>query len=101
VDGRVVGEKLIRPLVGSPKNVIGPHVDAVDVNRRARTEVPLVQKFAVLAKHLETAIGAVVDVNPSCRRIGRDSMHMVEIARAPFVGWITFQSPTRERSSAL
>src|SRR5205823_4347491 len=47
----VIGEELVRSLVGGPENVVGAHVDAVNVHRRARTEIPLVQKLAVFVEH--------------------------------------------------
>src|SRR5215471_4338834 len=67
----MVTEKLIRPLVRSPKNVIGTRIDTVNVDRRPRTEFPLVQKLAVFVKPLQAAFGAVVDVHATRGRIDR------------------------------
>src|SRR5207245_11628251 len=60
VSAGVVGEELVRSLVGGPENMVGAHVDAVNVHRRARTEIPLVQKFSVFVQLITPAVVWVV-----------------------------------------
>jgi hypothetical protein len=59
----VVGEKLVGALVGGPEDTVGAHVDAVNIDRRARAELPLIQKLVVFVEYLQTGVGAVADVN--------------------------------------
>src|SRR5262247_1102335 len=59
----VVGEELVRSLIGGPQNTVVAHIDAVDVHRRARTEIPLVEELAILVEHLDAAVVAIVHVD--------------------------------------
>ncbi len=76
----IVGQQLVRALVGSPEGAVVPHVDAVDVHRRARARIPLIEKLSVLVEHLNASVVAVVDVHAARLRVHRDPVHAVEVA---------------------
>jgi hypothetical protein len=54
---------------------------------------PCVEIFAVLIKHLDAAVAAVIDENASRLRIDSDAMNIIEIARPCLLAVLTFLPP--------
>src|ERR1019366_2115770 len=80
----VVANDPVRTLVGGPHLPLG-EVDRVDrgllLADLAGAGLPHVQELAVLVEHLDAAVAAVVDVDAPRRRVDRDAVHDVEVAR--------------------
>src|SRR5689334_6345557 len=76
----VVAEQLVRSLIRGPENSVLTHIDAVDVHRRPRAEIPLVEELAIFVEHLQASVVAIVHVHTARFGIHCDAVHAVEVS---------------------
>src|SRR4030095_8851258 len=68
----------------------------MDVRRRPRDEIPLIEELAVFVEHLEASVVAVVHVHTPRFWVDGDSVDAVEVAGAPLVGRRSLHSPLQK-----
>src|SRR5260370_19582311 len=88
-------------LVRGPENMVLAHIDAVNIHRRPRAHIPLVQELAIFVEFLHAAVVAVVDEDEVTFRIDCNSLHDAEITRALFIRRSALFAPLEELLAIL
>src|SRR5215472_10511302 len=97
----VISIQLVRSLIRCPKNMVLPHVKGMNIHRRPRAHIPLVEELSIFVELLNAPVVAIVDENEVTFRINGNSVNVIEIPWARFVGLAALLAPLEELLAIL